>query len=76
MQKTLLFSVQFMDRPKCMMQSNAHLSCKGIIVAFRLSTLHNIGISPLSLLVALSGGSDQLLCVLVDHTQLSQACLI
>lgn len=75
MQKNLLFSIQLVHRPKCMMHSNAHLSCKGVIIACRLSTSHNMVISPLGLLAALSGGSVQLLCVLVDHTQLSQAGL-
>lgn len=35
----------------------------------RLPTLCNAGISPLSLLVALSGGSGQFIFILVDHKQ-------
>lgn len=58
-----------------MMLSNAHLPCKGMIITCRLPTLYDMGITPLSLLVALSGGSDQLIFVLVDDKQLSQARL-
>jgi len=44
-----------------------------MIIICRLPALYDMGISPLSLLIALSGGSGQLLFVLVDHKQLSQA---